>query len=343
MTGQWCATEGRKRRTWMKAEGTDNPIHAEDPALPQAYRQILGWPVVILSVVTALVAAAMLSVLGPLGIEDGLTLVRRLTLVAIVSAICWPFCLSLAAVVLYLTRFQPPFQIATACAVGTLCMTVPCTAVAYTVYGLLRPDDAPHLEVADIYKNLAVFLFAWSALVHYVACQRAKLWLATSAILGIPVATPAPSGVAVPQAGTAAARDVEAGRRNADDAQTETAAQLNEGASSRFFERLPNTLGRDIVFLNVSGHYINVVTTTGSCLVLMRFADAIAELASLGMQVHRSYWVAHRHITGILRRDERTLVRLTGRYEVPVSRTHLATVRAALATLKSQRDSAAAH
>ncbi len=323
----------------MKAKGTDNPIHADDPALPQAYRQILGWPVATLSVVTALVAAVMLSVMGPLGIDDGLTLVRRLTLVAIVCVICWPFCLSLTAVVLYLTRFRPPFQIAIACTVGTLCMSVPCTAVAYTIYGLLRPDDAAHLEVAGIYKNLAVFLFAWSALVHYVACQRAKLWLATSATQGIPMAAPAPS--AISKADTAPARDVETDRQDADAAQTETAVQPDESTSGRFFERLPNTLGRDVVFLNVSGHYINVVTTTGSCLVLMRFADAIAELGSLGMQVHRSYWVAHRHITGILRRDERTLVRLTGRYEVPVSRTHLATVRAALAALKEQRDSAA--
>ena len=327
----------------MKAEDTDNPFHADDPALPQAYRQILGWPVVILSLVTALVAAVMLSVVGPLGMEDALTLVRRLTLVAIVSVICWPFCLSLAAVVLYLTRFRPPLQIAIACTIGTLCMIAPCTAVAYAIYGLLRPEDAAHLEVADIYRNLAVFLFAWSALVHYVACQRAKLWLATSATQGIPMASPAPSGARVSKAEAAAAGDGEAGQPNADGAQTETAALPKEGASSRFFERLPNTLGRDIVFLNVSGHYINVVTTTGSCLVLMRFADAIAELGNLGMQVHRSYWVAHRHITGILRRDERTLVRVTGRHEVPVSRTHLATVRTALATLKEQHDSAATH
>ena len=323
----------------MKAEGTDNPIHADDPALPQAYRQILGWPVATLSLVTALVAAVMLSVMGPLGIDDGLTLVRRLTLVAIVSVICWPFCLSLAAVVLYLTRFRPPFQIAIACTLGTLCMTAPCTAVAYTIYGLLRPDDAAHLEVADIYKHLAVFLFAWSALVHYVACQRAKLWLAPSTTQGVPMTAPEPSTIS--RAGTAPEHAVEPGPQDGDAAQTETAVQPIEGASSRFFDRLPSTLGRDIVFLNVSGHYINVVTTTGSCLVLMRFADAIAELGSLGMQVHRSYWVAHRHITGILRRDERTLVRVTGRYEVPVSRTHLATVRAALATLKGQRDSAA--
>ena len=62
----------------------------------------------------------------------------------------------------------------------------------------------------------------------------------------------------------------------------------------------------------------------------MRFADAVTELGDLGMQVHRSYWVAHRHITGIFRRDERTMVRVTGGHELPVSRTHLSAVRACI-------------
>ena len=95
-------------------------------------------------------------------------------------------------------------------------------------------------------------------------------------------------------------------------------------------------VGRDVVFLNVCGHYINVVTTAGSCLVLMRFADAMAALGNSGLQVHRSYWVAHRHVIGILRRDERTLVRVTGPHEIPVSRTHLAAVRAALPPAEEQ-------
>ena len=96
----------------------------------------------------------------------------------------------------------------------------------------------------------------------------------------------------------------------------------------RFLERLPAKLGRDVIYLNVSGHYVNAVTTEGSGVILMRFADAVAELGDVGIQVHRSYWVAHRHITGIFRRDERTMVRVTGGHELPVSRTHLSAVGA---------------
>ena len=95
-----------------------------------------------------------------------------------------------------------------------------------------------------------------------------------------------------------------------------------------FVDRLPEKLGRDVIYLNVSGHYVNAVTTEGAGVILMRFADAVAELGDTGVQVHRSYWVAHRHIAGIFRRDERTMVRVTGGHELPVSRTHVAAVRA---------------
>jgi DNA-binding LytR/AlgR family response regulator len=61
----------------------------------------------------------------------------------------------------------------------------------------------------------------------------------------------------------------------------------------------------------------------------MRFADAVAELEGAGMQVHRSFWVAYRHITAIEQREGRIVVCLTGGEVVPVSRTFIAAVRAA--------------
>ena len=43
-------------------------------------------------------------------------------------------------------------------------------------------------------------------------------------------------------------------------------------------------------------------TTAGSTLVLMRFADAVAALEGAGgLRVHRSYWVAKKHVTGTVR------------------------------------------
>ena len=59
----------------------------------------------------------------------------------------------------------------------------------------------------------------------------------------------------------------------------------------------------------------------------MRLADAVAELGDQGLQVHRSFWVANRHVTELFRREGRTVVQVTGGMEVPVSRTFLAAVR----------------
>lgn len=102
------------------------------------------------------------------------------------------------------------------------------------------------------------------------------------------------------------------------------------GGPGRFLDRLPEKIGRDIVCLSMADHYIEVFTTLGSTLILMRFSDALAELEGAGgLRVHRSHWVSRAHVQGVSRRDGRTVLRLTGNREIPVSRRYLAEVRAA--------------
>ncbi len=101
-------------------------------------------------------------------------------------------------------------------------------------------------------------------------------------------------------------------------------------ARPRFLDRLPHGIGRDLVYLRMADHYVEAFTTEGSDLVLMRFADAVAELEGAnGMRVHRSYWVARAHVTGAERINGRPALCLTGGHKVPVSRTYLPAVRAA--------------
>ena len=114
-------------------------------------------------------------------------------------------------------------------------------------------------------------------------------------------------------------------RRPAPQAQETPAA-----APPRFLNRLPQEIGGDLVYLRMADHYVEAFTTAGSDLVLMRFADAIAELEGAdGMRVHRSYWVARGHVAGSERINGRPTLRLTGGHKVPVSRTYLPQVRAA--------------
>jgi len=111
------------------------------------------------------------------------------------------------------------------------------------------------------------------------------------------------------------------------------APQMQEAPAApppRFLDRLPHGIGRDLVYLRMADHYVEAFTTTGSDLVLMRFADAVAELEGAdGMRVHRSYWVAREHVTGSERINGRPTLCLTGGHKVPVSRTYLPQVRAA--------------
>ena len=102
------------------------------------------------------------------------------------------------------------------------------------------------------------------------------------------------------------------------------------GDAVRFLDRLPAKVGRDVVCLSMADHYVEVFTTLGSTLILMRFSDAVAELEGAdGLRVHRSHWVSRRHVSGAHRRGGRTFLKLTGGREIPVSRGYLAEVRAA--------------
>lgn len=101
---------------------------------------------------------------------------------------------------------------------------------------------------------------------------------------------------------------------------------------SLLFQRVPAHLGRDVVCLRAQDHYLEVVTTTGSALVLMRLSDAERDLAGLrGMRVHRSWWVALDHVAEFSQAEGGgvSLTTTTG-HTIPVARAQRAALRAAL-------------
>jgi hypothetical protein len=92
--------------------------------------------------------------------------------------------------------------------------------------------------------------------------------------------------------------------------------------------RLPNRLGEEIVALEAEDHYLRIHTVLGSDLVLMRLSDAVAAIEpDLGLQVHRSWWVAHDAICEIMRTEQRSHLQLRNGLLVPVGRTYSAAVR----------------
>ena len=98
--------------------------------------------------------------------------------------------------------------------------------------------------------------------------------------------------------------------------------------------RVPSRLGDQILALEAEDHYLRVHTALGSDLILMRLSDAVNAFGSdLGLQVHRSWWVAHDAIREVIRVDQRSHIVLRNGLRVPVGRTYSAAVRSAAARI----------
>jgi hypothetical membrane protein len=109
----------------------------------------------------------------------------------------------------------------------------------------------------------------------------------------------------------------------------QTHAGAPGAAPPRFLDRLPFKLrGAELHAVEAEDHYLRVHTDRGSDLILMRLADALAELEGLeGAQTHRSWWVARSAVEDVRRNDGRAMLRLKSGAEAPVSRTYAKALR----------------
>jgi len=98
----------------------------------------------------------------------------------------------------------------------------------------------------------------------------------------------------------------------------------------KFLERVPARLGEQVLALEAEDHYVRVHTPLGSTLILMRFADAIAEMDGAdGLKTHRSWWVAKSAVRNFVSRGRRMDLVLDGGLTVPVTREAASQVRRA--------------
>lgn len=80
-----------------------------------------------------------------------------------------------------------------------------------------------------------------------------------------------------------------------------------------------------ILALEAEDHYVRVHTAQGSELILIRLADAIAEMGGVeGARTHRSWWVARAAVTESRRAEGRATLTLSNGAEAPVSRNAVA-------------------
>ncbi len=98
----------------------------------------------------------------------------------------------------------------------------------------------------------------------------------------------------------------------------------------RLLQRLPLDRRGRLISMSVADHYVEVTTSAGTALLLMRLSDAIAETGDTeGLQIHRSHWVALDAVRAARRDGQGAVLTLTDGRELPVSRANLAKVKAA--------------
>ena len=97
----------------------------------------------------------------------------------------------------------------------------------------------------------------------------------------------------------------------------------------RLAQRLPASLGPQVLALQAEDHYVRVFTPRGSALVFMRLSDAIDELDGLeGLRTHRSWWIANEAIVTLVSKGRKVRLRLSNGLEAPVSRSASRSVKA---------------
>lgn len=110
------------------------------------------------------------------------------------------------------------------------------------------------------------------------------------------------------------------------------AAPAPNPASPPILDRLPHDLRAPLTHMSASDHYVEVFTSKGSALVLIRLSDAMRETGGTrGFQVHRSHWVARDAIKGLRRVEGRPVIELVSGARLPVSRSFLAPLKAGMA------------
>lgn len=99
-------------------------------------------------------------------------------------------------------------------------------------------------------------------------------------------------------------------------------------APPAILSRLPFDKRGSLVTISATDHYVEVITTKGREMLLMRLRDAISETGDVdGLQVHRSHWIAIEHVKAARRDRDRAVLTMSDGVEIPVSRSYMPAIR----------------
>ena len=270
-----------------------------------SYQTPLKSPVARQAVTIVIAYVLLLALIGVI-YKDELSWRDRSAYLAVSALLCVPICIFYGVLTDLLSRLRARAAGVISLAGSALLSAGSAAVLVYGVDRLFRAGFMPN-RMRDPYVLALVALLVFASVVQYALVRRQR-WQAT-----------------VPRVEAVSGNEAWAG-----DLPAGWLEGRREDRGAQFLRRLPASAGRDLVYLKMSDHYVEVFTTTGHAVLLMRFGDAVAELEGLGMRVHRSYWVGSDRLVRLVRRGRRRFLRLTGGHDVPVSRTYLASVEAAL-------------
>ena len=89
----------------------------------------------------------------------------------------------------------------------------------------------------------------------------------------------------------------------------------------QMIDGVPKSLGEDIVRLQAQDHYVEIVTTEGRDLLMLKFTDCVEKLEPLnGFQCHRSHWISLKHCRAISSSGSAYVCQMSNGDKVPLSR-----------------------
>jgi hypothetical protein len=260
-----------------------------------------------LMVVTGLI----FGIIGPFGTFE-IPLVPRVLLWILMILAGYPIFRALGTVASWLAETTSvPYALAL-----PLALTIAAMPMSFIVAGLFMRVD-PLTAVKDP-AFLAFYLQVWvvGLIVHgamTLVMRQPVIEAVAPSTLPSDIRTTEPAPMAMPATPPA-------------DAPNGASSGASAGASSL---PLPPGFG-PLLALKAEDHYLRAYAPDREEMFLMRLRDAVAILpADAGVQVHRSWWVAHDAVRSVARDGRASVLTLRNGVEVPVARDRMAAAKAA--------------
>lgn len=217
----------------------------------------------------------------------------------------------------------PPILLVALAAIGASLAFAPISLLLDYLF-----SPAPDLSVPPTVANL--LLDEIVALVPPTLCVWLLVNGARLKMLSIPLLQSGPTAESTPTE-----LETDAQRRE----QIKSAGLLTQEEQA-FWSKVPRELGVDLISLSAEQHYLHVVTTKGRSLILFPISRATKAVERLdGLRVHRSHWVALKHVIALSKVQAGLAVCLTSGETVPVSRANRRKIKDAFAQDAMKRTS----